>query len=369
MVVVCSKEILLNNINIVSKAVASKTTQEILECILLCADTDGFRLISYNLELGIKTANIDAVIEEPGNVAIDAKLFSEIIRSLPENSVRLEVDNKNMTVIKCGKTEFKIMGQPAEQFPELPIVEKNVKYETSALAVKNMIKQTIFSVSVEDTKPILTGELLEINGNDFNIVAIDGFRVSFRNLKSDQSIGNIGCVVPAKSLNEISKILPDKEDAVLNIYFTENHALFEMDSCIIVSRLLEGEFLNYRQIFMTECNTSVIVDRNLFLSALERSTLVSKEVKKTPVKLKIDKTNIIITSNTELGESYDEVYAEIDGEGLNIAFNPKYLIDAIKVIEDDNINIQFVSPLSPCIIKGIDSESYKYLILPLRLKE
>ncbi len=368
MLISCTKDELLSKINIVSKAVASKTTMPILECILINADRDGVKLTANNLELAIETSPMNAEISEKGAVAPEAKMFLEIIRSLPENELSIETDDKGIMLIKSGKSEFKIMALPAEEFPSLPDVEKNIKYETKPNVLKNMIKQTIFSVAVEETKPILTGELIEIKENCFNVVAIDGFRVSYRNTKMENLNENISAVVPAKTLNEISRILSDKEDDVVSMYFTNNHVVFETEEFTVVSRLLEGEFLKYEQIFINEYTTAIDVNRQEFLSSLERASLISKDSKKNPVKLNIKNGSLIITSNTEIGTSYEEVYVDFEGDELEIAFNPKYLIDALKAIEDDKINIQFMSELSPCIIKGIDKEDYKYLVLPLRLK-
>ena len=366
----CEKNILLNNINIVLKSVASRTTLPILECILLIADKEGFRLISNDLELGIETSNIEADILEKGMVALEAKIFSDIIRSMPDGDISITVDEKNVAVIKNGKTEFKILGQKGEEFPTLDKVEKEEKYSISSSLLKNMIKQTKFSVSTDESKPVLTGELIEIKEGNLNIVAIDGFRVSFRCTNISKDFKNAEVVVPAKALNEIIKILSDKEDSIVNLYFNDNHILFELDSCIIVSRLLEGEFLKYEQIFTEDYNTRIKLDRISFLNSLERASLISKDNKKTPVKLEIkNDESLVITSNTEFGTSYEELSIDLEGEGLSIAFNPRYLIEALKAIDDEKILIQFMTSLSPCIIKGIDNSDYKYLILPLKINE
>lgn len=369
MKIICKKDILINNINIVSKAVSSKTTLEILECILLTADTKGFRLIANDLEIGIETSNIDAEIEETGSVALEAKFFSEIIRNLPEDEVTIEVDDKNVTLIKSGKTEFKVLGRNAEEFPRLAEIEKENKYSINPVIFKNMVRQTVFSVSLDESKPVLTGELLEIKNESFNIVSIDGFRVSFRKTDIDPSYNDISVVVPAKALSEISKILTDKEDGMLNIYFTDNQILFELDSCVMIARLLEGEFIKYDQIFTDDYTTRIEIDKTMLLRSLERASLISKDNKKTPVKLKIEQDgNVIITSNTDISNSYEELKSEIEGKELTIAFNPKYLIDALKVIDESVVAIHFMTDLSPCIIKSINNDSYKYLILPLKLK-
>ncbi len=365
----CSKDILISNINIVSRAVSSKSTMEILECILLTADNKGFRLMANDLEMGIETSNIEAEIEETGSIALEAKFFSEIIRNLPEDDVFITTDKKNVASIKSGKTEFKILGRDSKEFPVITKIKKENKYSINPVIFKNMVRQTVFSVSVDESKPILTGELLEIKKESFNMVAIDGFRVSFRKTSLDQDYDEKSVVVPAKALSEISRILTDKDDAMFNIYFTDNQILFELDSCIMIARLLEGDFIKYEQIFPEDYTTKIEIDRLKLLRSIERASLISKDNKKTPVKLKIDNDGkVTITSNTDISNSYEEIQSEIEGKEINIAFNPKYLIDALKAIDESNIFIQFITDLSPCIIKGVEDESYKYLILPLKLK-
>ena len=365
----CRKDILLNNIGIVLKSVPSRTTMPILECILLIADREGFRLISNDLELGIETSNIEADILRKGSVAIDAKMFFDIVKNMPDGNICIDVDENNVAIIKNGKTEFKIMGQNAEDFPIINKIEKEEKYSISSSILKNMIKQTKFSVSTDESKPVLTGELLEIKEGYLNVVAIDGFRVSFRRTQVSKNFKEIEVVVPAKALNEIIKILSDKEDSLVNLYFNDNYVLFELDSCIIVSRLLDGEFLKYEQIFTEDYNTRIEIDRINFLNSLERASLISKDNKKTPVKIEIKNEELVITSNTEFGTSYEEVNIDLEGESINIAFNPRYLIEALKAIEDERVLIQFMTSISPCIIKGIDNSNYKYLILPLKINE
>lgn len=368
MKIVCNKNILLEYINIVLKAVSNRTTLPILECILLIADENGFRLIGNDLELGIETKQIDAEIIETGCVALDSKIFSEIVRRLPGETVSINSDNNNITIIKSNKSEFKILGQNGDEFPFLPQVEKDSKYIIPAKDFKNMIHQTIFSVAVNDSKAVMTGELLEIKGNQMKMVAVDGFRISLRvqNIKTENI--DMQCVIPAKTLNELSKLFGNDDTDEILIYFTFKHILFETDNCIVVSRLLEGDFINYENVFTDEHTTFITVDREFLIDSLERASLISKDVKKNPVKLNISQDNLVITSNTEAGTSYEELPVELDGIDIEIAFNPKYLIDALKVMEDEKITMQFTTPLSPCIIKGRDTDLYKYLVLPLRLK-
>lgn len=373
MIINCNKNELLNKINIVSKAVASKSTRPILECILICADSKGLRLTANNMDLGIETDNMkQSEIEEKGSIAVEAKLFVEIIRNMPDDFIKISTDENDRMTIKSGKSEFKILGLPGEDFPQIPVIEKSVKYETKANVLKNMIKQTIFAVAIDESKPVFTGELLEIKDNSLNIVAVDGFRVSFRKTAIENKNENVSVVIPAKTLNEISRIL-DEEDEIVSMYFNYNTVLFETEKFTMVSRLLEGDFLKYEQSFINEYNTAIEVDKNEFLSSIERATLVSKDSKKNPVQLNITDNNLAITSNTDIGTSYEEVSANTEGDDLKIGFNPKYLIDAMKAIDDERIVIKFMSDLSPCIIESIDNDyekedSYKYLVLPLRIR-
>jgi len=310
----------------------------------------------------------EIVITEKGVAAPEAKMFLEIIRNLPDNNILIQTDDKNVITIKSGKSEFKILSLPAEDFPNIPAVEKNFKYETKSNVFKNMIKQTIFAVAAEETKPILTGELIEIKEDCFNIVAIDGFRVAFRKTDLLNDNENVSVVVPSKTLSEISRILSDKEDEIISMYFTDNHALFEAEDFTVVSRLLEGEFFKYEQSFINEYTTAVEIDRLDFLNSVERATLISRDSRKNPVELSIENDKIVITSNTEMGTSYEEVLVNTEGDELKIGFNPRYLIDALKAIDDERINVKFMSELSPCIIESLEDGDYKYLILPLRLK-
>ncbi len=364
----CSREKLLNGINIVSKIVPARTTMPILECILVTADDTGIKLMANDTEIGIETSAIEADIEETGTFAFESKIFSEIIRSLPSNEVSLETDEKFLTKIKSGNSEFKIMGFNGNDFPPLPTVEKENKFEIEESKLKNIIKRTIFSVAAESSKIVLTGELLKIKNSSLEAVAIDGYRISYRTCKVGENSNDNEAIVPAKALNELSRILTDKGDGRISVYYTKNHIVFETESLIMVSRLIEGEFLKYEQIFANENTTSIEINTEEFLSAIERASLFSKENKKSPVKFNITPERLIITSNTELGESYDELDIVHEGESLEIAFNPRYLTEALKAVEDDKVQVQFMSNLSPCIIKPIKGENYKYLILPLRIK-
>ena len=364
----CSKDLLVNAINLVARTVSTRTPLPILECILLTADEKGIKLTANDLEMSIETSYIEADINQNGSVALEAKLFSEIVKKMPGSEIEIEVAENNETTCKSGKARFKIMGMPGEEFPVMPEVEKESSITLSAKDLKDMIRQTIFSVASEDTKPVLTGELIQYRDDALNIVAVDGFRISYKKVSIPEIDKPMSIVVPAKALHEVSRILPvDSEDDV-SISYTDKRIIFELPQFSFVSRLLEGEFIRYDQIFNDDFTTNVTVNRQDLLSGLERVTLVAKNSKKTAVKLDIHENSIIISSNTETGTAHDEISALIDGSTLEIAFDSKYLIDALRVIDEDQIIARFTTGLSPCIIRGVESDDAKYLILPLRLR-
>ena len=363
----CSKSDLLNGVTTVLKAVSTRTTLPILECILLQATTNGFKLISNDLELGIEST-VSADIIETGTVALKAKIFSDIVKKLPDNEVEITVDKNNYTTIICEKTKFNISGFSGEEFLQLPNVSKDKYIKVSQLKLKEMIRQTIFSIALEEIRPVLTGELLEIKENRLNIVSLDVHRVSIRNIEFESESDDINVVVPGKTLNEISKILePDDEKDVM-IYFTDKHILFELEESIIVSRLLEGDFPKYEQFFSKDYDTLIKIDKDELLRSIDRAALISRETKNNPIKITIQNKSMIITSNTDFGDVYEEIDIEKEGNELEIAFNPKYFIEALKVIDDEYIYLQFTNPHSPCIMKPVDGDDYKYLIVPIRIR-
>lgn len=363
----CSRDSLLNAINIVSKAVSSRTTLPILECILLTAGDDGFKLTANDMELAIESSYIDADVEENGKVALDARFFSDIIRKVDGEDVKISSDDKNIATIKCGKSEFKISGQDGDEFPPIPEVEKNAKFVISQNELRNLIRQTIFSISQDESKPVLTGELIEIEDNMIDFVSVDGYRISYKKAELVQSSGAKRAIVPGKSLGEIAKILSQDEEEKAVLYFTENHIMADINGNIVVSRLIQGEFIKYQQSFTNDYKTSAKINRLQMLDSLERASLISRDSRKIPVKMEISGNNIVITANAETSTAYEEISAEIDGDKLLIAFNPRYLIDALKAIDDDEVYMHFNTSLSPCVFKPVEGDSYKYLVLPLRI--
>lgn len=362
----CRQDLLLNSINTVLKACSTKTTMPILECILLKASNNKLTLTSNNLELGIESI-IDAQVVSEGSIALESKIFSEIIRKMPGEMIEISSDDNYRTNIISETSKFHIAGQSGKDFPELPTVERVNMCTINQPELKEMIRQTIFSVAQDETRPILTGEMLQIKNNNLNMVAVDGYRISYRKIELSNENADIEVVIPGKTLSEINKILSTEEKDEVIIYFGKQHVLFDLGDSKVVSRLLEGDFLKYEQVFSSDYETKILVDRKRFLMSIERAALISREGKKNPIRVEIDGDKMIITSNAELGTSREEFDIVLEGKEIVIAFNPRYLIDALRAIDDDNVYIQFISPLTPCIINPEQGDNFKYLILPIRV--
>ncbi len=368
MKIYCNQEILLNNINIVAKACSSRTAMPILECILINAKENEVTLVGNNLEVGIEST-FEADVTENGLIAIEAKIFSEIIKKMPQGEVEISLLPNNMLSIIGGKAKFTISAQPGEDFPKLPIVQTQTSYTLSQVVLKDMIRQTIFSVSQDETRPILTGEMFHLKNGELNLVSVDGFRISYRcaSLYTEQSLEEMEGVVPGKALAELNKILSTEAEDKVTIYFGTNNVLFDLGYSKVVSRLLEGEFLKYAQVFSNDYETQITIDRKDLLMSIERAALISKEGRKNPIRIELIQDQMIISSNTDLGTVHEELDIELDGIELKIAFNPKYLIEALKSIDDDVVVINFLSAMAPCIIQPLEGNDYKYLILPIRV--
>ena len=359
----CLKSDLVKGVSIVSKAVPTKTTMPILECILIDATLGKIKFTANDMELGIETT-VDGSIQEKGIVALDAKIFSEIVRKLPENEVTIETDAKLNTTITCEKAKFNIPGQSGDDFTGLPAVEKNESITLTQFTLKEVIRQTIFSIADNDNNKLMTGELFEIIENELKVVSLDGHRISIRNIELKNNYENKKVVVPGKTLNEISKILSGEVEDQVKIFFTDNHIVFEFDDTVVVSRLIEGEYFRIDQMLSSDYETKVKINKREFLDCIDRATLFVKEGDKKPIIITIDDTGMQLNINSQMGSMNEEIDIDKEGKDIMIGFNPKFLIDALKVIDDEEISIYLVNPKAPCFIKN-EEESYIYLILPV----
>jgi len=363
MKLVCSKSKLLNGVQIVSKAVPNKTTMSILECILIDATSGQIKLIANDMELGIETI-IDGEIIEKGQIALDAKIFLEIMRKLPDNDVTIVTDNSFKTNITCEKAKFTIIGKSGEDFSYLPSIEKIDSIILSQYTLKEVVRQTIFSIADNDNNKLMTGELFEINGDTLKVVSLDGHRISIRNIELKNSYPSRKVVVPGKTLNEISKILSGDADKDVSIFFTGKHIVFEFDNTTVVSRLIEGEYFKIDQMLSSDYETKVTINKKELLECIDRATLLVKEGDKKPIIINISDGIMELKINSTVGSMNEEIDITKQGKDLMIGFNPKFMIDALKVIDDEEIDIYLVNPKAPCFIRDIKGK-YIYLILPV----
>lgn len=361
---VCSKEELLDGISTVQKAVTGKTTLPILDGILIVCRNGELFLTATDLDFGIETRIICQTYSD-GSVVLNSKLFGEIVRKLPDMDIEIDVDISNTATITCGKSKFVIVGQDSKEFPELPVINQNTMYQIPQSLLKNMIKQVIFAAAQDETRPILTGVLFEVKNGVLSLAALDGYRVALRKANINLS-DDITAVIPGKNFNEIGKILLPSEDDV-DITFTPNHILFTLNNSRIISRLLNGEFINYRQIIPEDYKLRVKINNKLLLDSIERASLLAKEGKTNLIKMDIKEGIMVITSNSQLGNVYEEVPIDLEGEELQIAFNSKYFIDVLRVLDYEEVYLEFTSGVSPCLLKTIGDDVYTYLILPVRL--
>lgn len=365
MKIICSKASLTNGVNIVLKAVPTNTTMSILNCILVTAKDGFIKFTSTDGDLGIET-KVEGVIAEEGVIAIDAKMFSEVVRKLPDIDVSIEADNNFAVKIKCGKLKFEINGQDGSGFTLLPNVEKNNPLVISQLTLKDIIRQTIFSIGLNDTNKVMSGIHFFINSNKLKCSSLDGHRISIRNVELKNNYEPLEAIVPGKALNEISKILNGGSEDEIEIYITKNHILFEFNDTTVVSRLIEGKFFDVNKMISTDYETKITVNKKELYECLDRSMLFSKEGNKKPVVVNIDNSILKIEVNSPLGSMDEEIDIEMQGRSVNIGFNPKFLSDALKAIDDEVIEMYLVNAKAPCYIKD-EKDSYIYLVLPINL--
>ena len=363
MKLICYKSNLLTGVQIVSKAVSNKTTMSILECILVDASKGYITLTGNDMDLGIETI-IEGDIIEGGLIALDAKIFLEIVRKLPDSDITIETDPSCKTTITCEKSRFNIIGKSGEDFSYLPVVEKEDSIIISQFTLKEVVRQTIFSISDNDSNKLMTGELFEINGNELKVASLDGHRISIRNIELREEYPSKRVVVPGKTLNEVSKILPGGADDHVTISFTANHIVFDFENTTVVSRLIEGEYFRVDQMLSSDYETKVKINKKELLNCIDRATLLVKEGDKKPIIINITDDKMELRINSTIGSMNEDIDIEKQGKDIMIGFNPKFLIDALRVIEDEDVEIYMVNPKAPCFIKNL-AESYIYLILPV----
>lgn len=364
---ISTKDELLHSVNIVQKAVSNKTTMPILEGILFQVIDDTIFLMGTDLEIGIKTV-LSGKIISTGSVVISARLISELVRKLPDDDVIIELKDNYMMNIKCLNSEFNIQGQGSEDFPQLPEVNSDKEISIDKELFKSMIKETIFSVAKSENIPILTGELIEIKEGIIKFVALDGYRLALRQGRINEDV-TLSEVVPERTLAELYRISSLSNLHSVEISYTKNQILFRLGQTYIVSRLLEGEFMNYNQIIPQNYTTKVTVGVSNLLSSCERASLMVRDGKSNLIKMNFSNNLLEIKSNSEMGTVNEQIEVVMEGDPIKIAFNSSYFIDVLKIIGDEEVVLEFTTSVSPCVLRPTQGSNYIYLILPVRYIE
>ena len=362
----CEKALLQAAISTTSRAVSPKSSIPALEGILLEAGSD-LRLTGYNLETGIRTI-VPADIREEGTLVLGARLFGEIVRKLPDDIVTFQSENY-MVNIKCGMSEFNILGTDPEEFPELPTVEYQNSLILPQSRLKAMISQTLFAVSDNESRPIHTGSLFEINEQGLTMVSVDGFRLALRREPLERIDGGaFRFVAPGSALNEVEKICEDSDD-LMTIIQGKRHLMFETGSTQLICRRLEGEFLDYRNAIPRNNPISILVDTKAMLNSLDRVSVVISEKLKSPVHCIFDAGRVYLSAKTGNGEAKDICPVEGDGQGLEIGFNNRFFMDALRYAPAEKVKMELNTGISPCIMTPVEGEeNFLYMVLPVRLK-
>ena len=366
MKIICNTSVLAEACNIVQRGVPQKSTLPATEGIYLQAKNSQLTLTGYDLEVGI-TTTIECSTEAEGSIVLNARLLCDILRRLPSQSVTINCDSHNLCKITSGEAEFSLVGIPADDYPELPTVSGGIPFAIKQGILKNMVKQTIFAVAVQDIKPVHKGIKFEVENNNLRLISCDGFRLAIRNETIEYAGEDMTFVVPAKTLSEVVK-LTDDDDSNITFSIGKKFILFEIGNYTNISRLLEGEFFNYKNAIPSESTTKARVNLKLILDSVERTSLLITSKIKSPVRCIFDDNTIRISSATSLGAATDKIPALIEGKRLEIGFNNTYLTDCLRTVDVDEVKIELSSPVSPIIVKPVEGDNFIFLIIPMRLK-
>lgn len=367
MKVTCSKENLLKGINIVSRAVPVRTTMEILRCVLIQAEDHELKMIANDTSLGIETT-VYAEVSVPGYIAIDASLFSAIVRKLPDSDVVIETDANDGISIKCENANFSIAGRGTEDFVFLPQVDTNASVTLSQFTVREMINQVIFSTAESELNAAMSGVYIEVLGEKIRFTTLDGHRISVRVSDLKNTSDKVSSIVPGKTLSDLSKIIAGDNDKNITISFAKNHIIFEYDRTKVISRIIEGEYFKIESMLREEYETHIHMNKRLLLDCLDRSTLLVNESDKKPIIMSITDEEMNLKLRSGIGSMNEVLPIEKNGSDIKIAFNPKLLMDALRVIGDEEIDIYMVKYNYPCTIKDKDGY-YSYVVLPVNFTE
>ena len=360
----CDTNDLNSSLSVVSRALAVRSPKPILEGILFESCDEGLKLTCTDLALGIETI-IPATFIEEGRAVLPGKLLCEIVRKLPGGMCDISISDRMQATIRCASIRTTITGFDPVEYPELPQVT-GASFSMAQSTLRDMIGRTLFAIAVDESRPILTGCLMEVGKNEMRVVALDGFRLAMRKENIEGPEKDVAAVVGGKVLGDIAKILNDTDEEV-SLCFSRSHVQLNMGATHIVARLLEGEFIRYRQILPQEWQTRVAVRRSDLGSAIDRASLIAREGKSNLVCFKIDGDTLDVTSNSENGDMEEKIDVTTEGKDLTIAFNVRYITDVLKALSDDEVFMRFNSNVSPCVVCPMEGDSYLYLVLPVRV--
>lgn len=362
----CSRPELYEIVSNVSRAVSGKTSLTVLEGILIRAKGNLLSFLGYDLDLGI-SAQMPAQIEEEGEIVLSAKLFVDMMRRMNGDTVTIQTDEKYLTEIKSGATEFTILGIPSDEFPEIPTVQEEQSIRLPQHLLKGMIDQTLFAVSTNDSKPVHTGSLFQLEEGELRVVSVDGFRLALRREKVSAE-GTAQFIIPGKTLSEMTKLLSDDEEQQAGLFLSRKHVVVEIGQYKVISRLLEGEFLDYRAAIPEGSSTTVTVDVRPFIESIERTSLLISDRLKSPLRIRFEEGQIKMSCSTAIGKAYDQLECGLDGDEVEIGFNNRYMLEALRATGCDQVKLLISGPLSPMKMVPLDGDSFLFLILPVRLK-
>lgn len=363
----CSLDEIRKAVNHVSMFSSTKSTIPALEGILIECQGNRLNLKAYDLEIGIDSEMMVSS-EEDGRIVLPAHIFSEILKKMEDDSIKISSDERNRVQIKGTNTEFTMLGLEADEFPDLPIMEENHSVSLKDSHLKKLIDKTLFSASTSSQTPILNGAIFEQKKNILTVAAVDGYRVAIMDEELEEEGQDFKFIVPSKALYEISKIIDEESDEISKIYFGEKHASFKMGNYQVITRLLEGEFIDYRSAVPDEINTEFTVKTQTFLQSIERVSIMIDIKNKIPVKMTLTDGKISLNCESGIGKVQDAFMVDSKGENISIAYNNRYMLEALRHANCETIRVKFKGPLSPIVITPEDGkEKFIFLVLPVRL--
>lgn len=360
----CLRTDLVSAVSNVSRAVSSKASIPALEGVLIKAYNNSLNISGYNLEIGI-TTDVEATIKQEGEIVLSARLFLDIVRRLPEEIVMIETDDRMVTYITCGKVDYQIVGMSSVEYPDLPTFQQTDGITVNAKILRDMIRQTVYAVSDNNSKPIYTGSLFEISEGVLRIVAIDGFRMAIRSENVD-SESNTSFVVPGKTQLEVLKLITDDEENV-EIIVGQRHITFKINSYKVISRLIEGTFLDYKSTIPTGEKTELVINTRMMIDSVERMSLLNSERIQSPVRCKFNENEIRMSCASAVGRANDVINVPIIGENVEIGFNNRYMLEALKNTDTDEVKMVLNGAVSPIVIKPVKGDSFLSIVVPVRL--